>query len=197
MPETSTADTSQYNDTLLLPIVLRAKQGDEDAFGELYSAYFEKIFRFVFFRVSHKEVAEDITEDVFIKAWQKISTVKAESFGGWLYQIARNKIIDHYRQEKTTVDLVEVENLLEAPDDLADDANQVLNQELFIQLLRQLTPEQQVIVKLKFLEDLDNSEIAELIAKSEGSIRVIQHRAIQKLQQLLDEHTGNSKKIRE
>jgi len=142
----------------------------------------------VFFRVSHKEVAEDITEDVFIKAWQKIGTVKAESFGGWLYQIARNRVIDHYRQDKGTVDLVEVENILEAPDDLANNANQVLNQELFMRLLHQLTPEQQVIVKLKFLEDLDNPEIAELVAKSEGSIRVIQHRAIQKLQQLLEEH---------
>ena len=203
MPTTSTASTETssshgaplLNDTLFLPVVLRAKQGDEDAFGDLYSAYFEKIFRFVFFRVSHKEVAEDITEDVFIKAWQKISTVRAEAFGGWLYQIARNRIIDHYRKDRSTVDLVEVENILEAPDDLADSANQAMNQELFIQLLRKLSPEQQVVVKLKFLEDLDNSEISDLIAKSEGSIRVIQHRAVQKLQQLLDEHASNSKKI--
>ena len=70
-----------------------------------------------------------------------------------------------------------------------------MNQELFMELLKQLTPEQQIIIKLKFIEDLENPEIAELVAKSEGSIRVIQHRAIQKLQQLLDEHIGKNKKL--
>ena len=194
MPETS-SESPQYNDSALLPLVLRAKKGEEDAFGELYDAYFEKIYRFVFFRVSHKEVAEDLTEEVFIKAWQKITTVKAESFGGWLYQIAKNRIIDHYRQEKSTVDLLEVENILESSDDLNHEVNQLMNQELFMELLKQLTPEQQIIIKLKFIEDLENPEIAELVAKSEGSIRVIQHRAIQKLQQLLDEHIGKNKKL--
>ena len=167
-------------------LILEAKNGSELAFGKLYGLYFEKIFKFVYFRVSHKEVAEDITEDVFIKAWTSIKTVKEDSFSGWLYQIAKNKVIDYYRQKKVTVDIEEISNIIESEDDINNDANTVIERRLFMTVLKQLTPEQQIIIKLKFIEDMENSEIAELISKSEGSIRVVQHRAIQKLQELIN-----------
>lgn len=172
-------------------LILQAKRGDEQSFGQLYELYFEKIFKFIYFRVSHKEVAEDLTEEVFIKAWQKIGHVKEESFAGWLYQIAKNRVIDYYRQKKITIDLDEISNILETDDDLSGDANALIEHQIFIGLLKQLTPEQQIIIKLKFIEDLDNDEIAELISKSEGSIRVIQHRAIQKLQELFNKQINN------
>jgi RNA polymerase sigma-70 factor, ECF subfamily len=169
------------------PLIQKAKKGDETAFGQLYEFYFEKIYKFIYYRVNHKEVAEDLSEDVFIKAWAKIGTVSEDSFGGWLYSIAKNRIIDHYRQAKTTVDLLDVENILEADGNIVDDTNLLIEQKLFMVLLKKLSPEQQIVIKLKFIEDMDNGEIAELISKSEGSIRVIQHRAIQKLQTLFDE----------
>lgn len=172
-------------------LILQAKRGDEQSFGQLYELYFEKIFKFIYFRVSHKEVAEDLTEEVFIKAWQKIGHVKEESFAGWLYQIAKNRVIDYYRQKKITIDLDEISNILETDDDLSGDANALIEHQIFIGLLKQLTPEQQIIIKLKFIEDLDNDEIAELISKSEGSIRVVQHRAIQKLQELFNKQINN------
>ncbi len=166
-------------------VILHAKQGSEQAFGQLYELYFEKIFKFIFYRVSHKEIAEDLTEDVFIKAWTSIRSVKEDSFSGWLYQIAKNKVIDYYRQKKTMVDLDEIENILESDQNLNEDANTVIERKVFMEALKLLTPEQQIIIKLKFIEDMDNFEIAELISKSEGSIRVVQHRAIQKLQELI------------
>ncbi len=178
------------DDSTLNTLVSKAKQGDEQAFGDLYGFYFEKIYKFVFFRVSQKEIAEDIAEEVFVKAWLKIKQVKEESFGGWLYQIAKNKVIDHYRSQKETVDLSEVENILESNQNIVDEANLAVEQVMFMELLKKLTPEQQIIIKLKFIEDMENSEIAELISKSEGSIRVIQHRAIQKLQELINERVG-------
>ncbi len=165
-------------------LILQAKQGDEQAFGQLYELYFERIFKFIYFRVNHKETAEDLSEEVFIKAWEKIADVKEVSFGGWLYQIAKNKVIDYYRQKKQVVDLEDVQNFLESDERLSESTNTVIERRLFMVLLKELTPEQQIIIKLKFIEDMDNSEIAELISKSEGSIRVIQHRAIQKLQEL-------------
>ena len=167
-------------------MVQKAKLGDEKAFGELYELYFDRIFRFIYFRVNHKEIAEDLAEDAFIKAWTRIHHVKGASFGGWLYQIAKNTVIDHYRQKKTLVDLQEIENIIEYEQNIVEQTNMQIEQKRFMALLRQLTPEQQIVIKLKFLEDLENSEIAELIAKTEGSIRVIQHRAIQKLQELFN-----------
>ncbi len=177
-------------------LVVAAKSGEERAFGQLYDFYFEKIFRFIYYRVSHKETAEDLTEDVFVKAFLRVSTVKPESFTGWLYSIAKNIVIDHYRQKKVILDLTELEGILESDQNVSEETNTVMEQKLFMQMLRKLTPEQQIIIKLKFIEGLENDEISELIAKSEGSIRVAQHRAIQRLQELLNNHItyGNKAK---
>ncbi|MDB4940388.1 MAG: polymerase ECF-type sigma factor, polymerase sigma-70 factor, subfamily [Candidatus Doudnabacteria bacterium] len=172
-----------------ISLILKAKKGEEQAFGELYELYFDKIFKFIYYRVSHKEVAEDLTEDVFIKAWTSIKTVKENSFSGWLYQIAKNKVIDYYRQKKATVDIEEIQNILESDENLSENTNTIIEKRVFMEALKQLTPEQQIIIKLKFIEDLDNSEISDLISKSEGSIRVVQHRAILKLQELIKKQT--------
>jgi len=188
MPQVPAQKGQNKEDLVVIGLVRNAKHGDEQAFGELYELYFDKIYRFIYFRVNHKEMAEDLAEDVFVKAWSKIKQVKEERFGGWLYQIAKNRIIDHYRQNKETVDISELENFLESDENIIDSTNLIIEQKTFMMLLKKLTPEQQIIIKLKFIEDMDNLEIAELISKSEGSIRVIQHRAIQKLQELLDEH---------
>lgn len=168
--------------------VRAAQHGDEEAFRHLYDLYFDRIYSFIFFRIHHKEVAEDLTEDVFIKSWTRISSVQAESFGGWLYSIARNTLIDHYRKQKDTVDLSEIEDLIESPQNVVDETDLQLNQKILLDLIRKLTPEQQIIMKLKFLEGMENEEISEMISKSEGSIRVVQHRAIQRLQELMAEH---------
>lgn len=164
----------------------RAKKGEETAFGEIYNLFFKKIYRFIFFRVGHKEVAEDLAEEVFLKAFTKIASVnESGAFEGWLYQIARNSVIDYYRQKKLTVALEDIENTLEYETNVVDIVNLEQQQKVFLKLLKELAPEQQVVIKLKFLEDLENSEIAELLHKNEGAIRVIQHRAIIKLQELI------------
>lgn len=168
-------------------VVIQAKQGSSEAFSELYEFYFDRIYKFIFFRVNHKEIAEDLAEDVFVKAWTRIKSVKEQSFGGWLYQITKNTVIDYYRQKKTTVDLQDVENILEYEHSIVDETNAQYEQKRLLDLIRKLTPDQQIVIKLKFLEELDNSEIAELISKSEGSIRVTQHRALQRLNELLIE----------
>lgn len=173
-------------------LISQAKQGNEQAFAQLYELFFDKIFKFIFFRVNNKENAEDLTEEVFIKAWTKISDVSEQSFSGWLYQIAKNKVIDHYRQKKTTVNIEDIANILETDYDLPGQTNALFDSKLLIELIRELPPEQQIIIKLKFLEDLDNAEIAELISKSEGSIRVTQHRAISRLQELYKKKRGQN-----
>ncbi len=168
--------------------VRAAKHGNEEAFRHLYDQYFDKIYSFIFFRIHHKEVAEDLTEDVFIKSWTRIASVEPESFGGWLYSIARNTLIDHYRKHRETVDLTEIQDIIESPQNVVEEADLQLNQKILLDLIRKLTPEQQIVMKLKFLEGLENQEISEMISKSEGSIRVVQHRAIQRLHELMSEH---------
>jgi RNA polymerase sigma-70 factor (ECF subfamily) len=171
----------------------RAKKGEEAAFGEIYNLFFKKIYRFIFFRVGHKEVAEDLAEDVFLKAFSKIASInESGAFEGWLYQIARNLVIDYYRQKKSIVALEEIENTLEYETNVIDIVNLQDQQKVFLKLLKELGAEQQVVIKLKFLEDLENNEIAELLHKNEGAIRVIQHRAIIKLQELIKKNSENN-----
>jgi RNA polymerase sigma-70 factor (ECF subfamily) len=164
----------------------RAKKGEDAAFAEIYNLFFKKIYRFIFFRVGHKEVAEDLAEEVFLKAFSKISSVnEGNAFEGWVYQIARNLVIDYYRQKKSIVALEEIENTLEYETNVIDVVNLHEQQKIFLKLLKELGAEQQVVIKLKFFEELENSEIADLLGKNEGAIRVIQHRAIIKLQELI------------
>lgn len=164
----------------------KAKNRDETALTEIYGLFFRKIYNFIYFRVSHKETAEDLAEEVFVKAFAKLSSVKDDkSFEGWLYSIARNLVIDYYRQKKTTVALEDVENTLEYETNVVDVVNLDQQQKQLLKVLKGLGAEQQVVIKLKFFEDLSNSEIAELLHKNEGAIRVTIHRALSKMQELI------------
>lgn len=176
----------------LSEILLRAQAGKEEALTELYNHYFERIYRFIYYRVSHKEVAEDLTEEVFIKSFRSLKTLQqTAAFEGWLFQIARNLVIDYYRGKKTLVALEDIENTLEYETNVIDIVNLKTEQALLIKMMKDLTPEQQTVIKLKFFEDLDNETIAHLMEKQEGAVRVIQHRAIARLKQLLDEITND------
>ncbi len=169
----------------------QARKGEDAALTEIYGLYFKKIYSFIFYRVSHKETAEDLAEEVFMKAFAKLSSLSGHtSFEGWLYQIARNLVIDYYRQKKTTVALEDVENTLEYETNVADVVNLDQQQKQLLKAIKQLGAEQQVVIKLKFFEDLNNSEIAEVLQKNEGAIRVIQHRALTKIQEIIKQQ-GN------
>ncbi|OGE73746.1 MAG: hypothetical protein A3I07_03340 [Candidatus Doudnabacteria bacterium RIFCSPLOWO2_02_FULL_42_9] len=172
---------------LLKDIFKKAQSGDDEAFGLIYDHFAGKIYKFIFFRVSHTQVAEDILADTFIKGWQKLTQVNSPAaLSAWLYQIAKNNIIDYYRIKKDSVDLAEVENFLEDETDIVDEANLTIDQQKILVLIEELPEEQKQIIKYKFLEELENEEIAYITGKSEGAIRVIQHRAISKLKELLN-----------
>lgn len=163
-----------------------AKSGDPDAFGVIYDTYAQKLYKFIFFRTGHKEVAEDILADTFIKAWTRIGQISSpKSLSSWLYQIAKNSIIDYYRIKKTTIPLEEVENILEDAVDHVNITDLSFDQKKVVELMTLLPQDQQDVLKYKFFEDLTNEEIASIINKSEGAVRVIQHRAITRLKQLL------------
>ena len=172
----------------LKPLIEKAASGDELAFGQIYDLYFDKIYRFVFFRVNHRETAEDLVSDTFIRAWNKITEVKKlDSFNGWIYQIARNLVIDHYRSSKIVVDIETLENVLEYEDNVIDQTDLGFSKLHFLKAVKELSEDQQIIIKLKFIDELENGEIAQILEKPEGTIRVIQHRAITELKNILDD----------
>lgn len=174
-------------------LIAKAKTGDKDAFADLYNTYFEKIYAFVYYRVSHKEIAEDLTEDVFLKAYQQLKNLtQTDAFQGWLYKIARNRIIDYYRSKKESITLDGLENSLSYEQALIDVIELEAQQKIFLEILAELGPEQQSVIKMKFIEELDNEAIAASLGKTEGAIRVIQHRAITKLKNLFSKKHGKS-----
>jgi RNA polymerase sigma-70 factor (ECF subfamily) len=173
----------------LARLITQAQAGKQEALRDIYEAYFARVYRFVFYRVSHRETAEDITEETFIKAFSGLKSLeKAQAFEGWLFQIARNLIIDYYRKKKQLVPLDAVENTLEYETNVVEIINLQIEQSILIKLLKELNDEQQTVIKMKFLEELDNSTIAQILNKTEGAIRVIQHRAISKLKELFDKN---------
>ncbi len=174
-------------------ILVLAQTGKQEAQADIYEAYYLRIYRFIFYRVSHKETAEDITEEVFIKAFNSLKKLeKLEAFEGWLFQIARNMVIDYYRKKKQLVPLDSVENTLEYDTNIVEIINLQLEQSILIKLIKELNEEQQSVIKMKFFEELDNSTIATILNKTEGAIRVIQHRAITKLQEIFKDSISKS-----
>lgn len=162
--------------------LLRIKQGDTEAFGYIYEAYVEKIYRYVFFRTSDKTVAEDIAQDVFLTAWQYIAESKpVRNLQALLYRIAYHKVVDHYRLKERQATLL---------DDASDEAGaiEVDTTEIEMHFLKRnikaLKSEYQDVLILKHIEGLSIKEIAGILSKSENNVRVALHRALQSLKEL-------------
>lgn len=171
-------------------IVARAREGEAQAFGVLYDHYQPQIYRFIFLKVSRREEAEDLTHQVFLSAWKNVRGYEnlGHPFSSWLYQIARNQVIDHYRVRKPEVDLEAIE-----AQQLATHENHeaTLDGRLEIEKVRhamkELSQEYQDVIIMRFVEELSVRETAEALGKSEGSVKVMQHRAIKELKKILGE----------
>ena len=171
-------------------LVTRAKSGDADAFSHLYERYLTPIFRFIYFRVKRREDVEDLTQTVFMKAWNALPDFqeRGSPFSSWLYAIARNAVIDHWRKKEDIIFDNQADTLRHIEDkDKAANPFSVVEKEEKKRAVRQaigtLTDDQQEIVILKFIEDLSNKEIAEVTAKTEEAVRQLQCRALKELRQ--------------
>lgn len=160
-------------------LVARARRGDKEAYGDLYERYLDPIFRYVFYRVGNLQDAEDLTEQVFLKAWEAMDGYREEvPFKAWIYRIAQNGVIDHYRIQKETTSLSENGDIpgKHAPVDerlLAEDRAARL-----AAVLGQLAPDHQKVLTLRFINGLSMKEVADILERSEGAVRVLQHRAL-------------------
>ncbi len=175
--------------TEILALVGRATGGDIDAFGDLYSIYLDPIYRYVFYHVKDKMTAEDITEEVFIKAWKAIDSCKGKerTFSSWLYRIAHNHTIDRLRSMQKRL-AVEVQSQ-SLPDtrDVESETEARLEYEETLEAISCLPEKQKQIIMLKFVEGMDNREIEQITGKSQNAIRVLQMRALNTLWRRLHE----------
>jgi len=171
----------------ILALVGRAAGGDIDAFGDLYSIYLDPIYRYVFYHVKDKMTAEDITEEVFIKAWKAIDSCKGkeQTFSSWLYRIAHNQMVDKLRSTQKRQAVEVRKQSLPETSDIEKEIEARLEWEQTLEAISCLPKKQKQIIILKFVEGMDNREIERITGKSQNSIRVLQMRALSTLCQRL------------
>ncbi|MGB3717608.1 MAG: RNA polymerase sigma factor [Candidatus Promineifilaceae bacterium] len=168
-------------------LTAQALQGNRDAFGDLYELYLEEVYRYVFYRVSNEADAEDLTEQVFLNAWENLPKfLQSVPFKAWLYRIARNTVIDHYRtRNKKNLPMNENVSFV-AMDDQPED--KVLAQETTVRLIQAISKLSQLhqdVIILRFANGFSTTETAQIVERNVGTVRVLQHRALKAMQSYL------------
>jgi len=168
-------------------LIREAKQGKTESFSKLYDHYLAPIYRFIYLKVNQRETVEDLTHEVFLNAWQNIRSYRLQGFpfSSWLYQIARNRIIDYYRTRKNHVSLENIDpDIVKTAGSVELALDQEFSLEKITAAIRNLGDDQQDVLLMRFIEDLPHQEIAQILEKSEGAVRLIQHRALNELKKL-------------
>ena len=182
------APITEYSEPELLA---GAMEFDEKALGEIYDRYESKIYTYIYRRTGEPALAEDLTAQVFLKMLEAIRGNKAwhSSFSGWLYRIAHNLVVDHYRrrdrQQQVSID--DFSNLTSSNDNPVRFAELRLDAERLRSAIRRLTDEQAEVVSLRFLEGYSIAEVAAMMEKTDGAIKALQYRAVATLRQLLED----------
>jgi RNA polymerase sigma-70 factor (ECF subfamily) len=169
-------------------LVQRAVGRDPEAFGRLYDIHVDRVYRHIYYRVGNEQDAEDLTQQVFLKAWQAIDRYrkKASPFIAWLMTISHNLVVDFYRTRKDKAYL-EAEVLADGPASGPEGAAEAsFEQQRLRRAIFQLRSDEQQVVMLRFIEGFEFGEIASVLKKKEGNIRVILHRALVKLRNILE-----------
>jgi RNA polymerase sigma-70 factor, ECF subfamily len=171
---------------------IRAKK-DPEAFGMVYDAYVKQIYRFVYFKVSSAEQAEDLTSETFLKAWQYLKEKReVPHLQALLYSIARSVVIDHYRRTAcergdVPVDDERISELAEAGSEkFLRDVETKFDMTRVIEKLRGLKDEYRDVVIMKYLDELTTGEIADALGKSASNVRVLLHRATKALSDAIE-----------
>jgi RNA polymerase sigma-70 factor (ECF subfamily) len=170
-------------------LVQAAQQGDGDAFGKLYDQYVDSVFRFVYYRVNDRALAEDFTSETFLRALRRISSInyQGRDIGAWFITIARNIIFDHaksarFRLELTTGEVIEGKEVDAGPE-LAVLTN--MTNARLLEAVNSLGEEQKECIVLRFLNGLSVAETASVMGKNDGAIKALQHRAVKRLASVL------------
>lgn len=170
-------------------LVQNVQKGDVPAFAKIYNHYVDKVYKYFYFKASQEE-AFDLTENVFLKVWENIKQYhnkEGASFAAWLFRIAHNLLIDHYR-----LDVPKAELDPQYPDQRADTSpvfltEQSLSRGSLKTALCKLKDSHREIITFTYINGFSNEEIADIMKKSEGSLRVLKFRALRELKKILEE----------
>lgn len=173
-------------------LVRRAQRREPEAFGQLYEEHFDRIYRYVLLRVKNQADAEDITQQVFLKALENIGSYRWRGmpFASWLFRIAHNLVVDHWKKmSRQKVEAVAPEHIDELGVESSSDPAALTELNFDVKQLavacEQLTDGQREIVSLRFAGGLSVAESAKVMGKSEGAVKVLQHAALVKLRRIL------------
>ena len=184
---------AQGEQAVTLALVQRAQAGDAEAFGELYDRYVDLVYRYIHYRVGSAPLAEDLTSETFLRALRRITsfTWQGRDVGAWFVTIARNLIADHYKSSRyrleLTTDDVSGSGAPLSTDGPEDAVLSGMQNEVLLEAVRQLGPEQQECIVLRFLQGLSVAETARVMGKNDGAIKALQYRAVRSLGRLLPE----------
>jgi RNA polymerase sigma-70 factor (ECF subfamily) len=181
-------------DALSLPddaeLIARAQGGDAQAFGELYQRYLNPIYRYIRARVAEDQTAEDLTELVFLRSFEVISRYKERGlpYSAFLYQVARNLLIDHYREQREELELEDVDQMAAPAKGMDERFVQVERIKAIENALADLPSDYQEVIRLRVVLAMPTTTVAEWMGRSEGAVRVLLFRALKTLRGRLDEH---------
>lgn len=176
-------------------LVRRAQQRDEEAFAQLYEAYFDKIYRYVALRIGNKTEAEDMTQQVFLNALQSISSFKWKGipFSAWLFRIAHNQVVDYFRKQTKQATAPLDESLASSDSNPQLMAEHKLDIEQLVSATKRLTEAQREVIGLRFAGELSIARVAKVMGKSQGAVKALQHSAIVALRKALLMAEDNAK----
>lgn len=169
-------------------LVLRAKRGDKEAFGQIYKAYLKKIYRFICYLTYDQDLSEDLAQNTFLKAWQSLGAfdLGKGTIQAFLFTIARNLVIDWSRKKKEAIWEDEVMERIESKEDIEEDLVKKEESVRVHQALEVLDEFDKQVVILRYFEELSFEEISKILQKEAGAIRVRLHRALKKLKERLE-----------
>jgi RNA polymerase sigma-70 factor (ECF subfamily) len=172
-------------------LIKKAQQGDPHAFGDLYEIHAPDVFRYLYAHLDNMMDAEDLTGEVFLKTWQSMPSYveRGVPFLAFLFRIAHNTLVDHYRQNNRVdpmapeeMDGYRAEGVTEPIDSVGDQ----LEHQSILRILSKLKPDYQAVLTLRFIGELSPDETARVMKRSVGAIRVLQHRALAALREKID-----------
>jgi len=169
----------------LRALVELARDGDAEAFGQLYDHYMSGVFRFIYYRVGSRQLAEDLTSETFVRGLKAIQrfTWQGKDFGAWLTTIARNLIADHFKSSRSRLEIVsdDVPEGRVTANSPEEDVLALISNEMLFDAVNSLPPEQRDCILMRFIQGMSIAETAAALKRSEGAIKQLQLRAVRSL----------------
>jgi RNA polymerase sigma-70 factor, ECF subfamily len=177
-----------------IQLIQRSQQGDTQAFGELYERYASRVFRYLYAHLDNRLDAEDLTEDVFLRVWKSLGGYQEQGvpFLAFLFRVARNALIDHYRrsgknQAETSIEDMQLSEPGSGP---VEAVTTLLEHQQLRSMLTELREDYRTVLVLRFLSELTPEETAHAMGRSAGAVRVLQHRALAALRGMMNGGPG-------